>query len=262
MSKPFRIIGILNYTPDSFSDGGVFFSPEKAREQCLRLQDEGADLIDIGAESTRPGAKPLTPEEEWIRLEPLLEALFKVLPASILSLDSRHDATALKGANFGVKMINNVNGLYKTETLAELATFSDLEYCAMHMKDNPKTMQDNPLSDEDAVDAVASCLTNAVEVLGEAGFSKERIFVDPGIGFGKTDPANFALIAKCREWSSEWNLYYGVSRKSFIGRKFHIEAPEKRDPQSKQIELELIRAGAKVIRTHNVKALLELIHSS
>jgi dihydropteroate synthase len=251
----YLIMGIVNVTPDSFSDGGNFLDPSLAVDQCVRLIDHGADYIDIGAESSRPGAVAITPDAEWQRLEPVLGLLAQRNIAAKISIDTRNPQTMLKAAQAGISMINNICGLADSDTLKQLAATDKMEYLAMHMSGSPGDMQNKPLAAAAARVAVENFFHSADRELRDAGFAEDEIWLDPGIGFGKTDAANVNLIANTRQWSRRFNIGIGVSRKSWLGRTLEIPVPKDRDSASKMLELGLWIAGAKLIRTHDVKRL-------
>lgn len=248
------IMGVVNVTPDSFSDGGRFFKPEDAVDQVLRLVDDGADIVDIGAESSRPGAELITPEIEWQRLEPVLEKLFQRDIGCQISIDTNKDKTMLRLQDYPISIINDIKGGASQSTLEALAA-QDMTYIAMHMHQTPSTMQIKPLDGQEAVDKVEVFYTSALDRLKRCGFSEDRIWLDPGIGFGKTDCANIALIKFSMERAKKWPIVVGVSRKSFIGRLLGIDNPKERDHPSKMLELALMLAPVKAIRTHDVAKL-------
>ena len=256
---PFKIMGILNCTPDSFSDGGRFVHVDSAIRHACQLVEDGADIIDIGAESTRPGAVEISAGLEWERLKPILIQLQKELPAHIaISVDTRKPDTMLKAADSGVQFINNVNGLAPGPVLRCLAGYRDLSYIAMHMHKCPQTMQIIPLEGLAAIEKVDTFFSDANRELQKNGFSQDRLWFDPGIGFGKSDQVNLCLMARTPEYSKHYKMVLGVSRKSWIGRCLGISDPESRDHPSKIAELSLALSGAKIIRTHEVKNLAQL----
>lgn len=256
--NPFLIMGVLNITPDSFSDGGKFIAPEKAIDQAYRLYEDGADIIDLGAESSRPGSQEVPMKEEWQRLEPVLKALQQSDIKAELSVDSKKPDILLRSINYNVTYLNNIDGLVKDSYLTEIAKHKNVKYIAMHMHKTPETMQREPLKASEAISEVFQFMYRSHQRMIDAGFSPERIWLDPGIGFGKTDAANIQLLAKTHELAQKFNLTLGVSRKSWIGRTLSIKNPIDRDPPSKMMELGLAMAGAKMIRTHDVKALNDL----
>lgn len=264
-------MGVLNVTPDSFSDGGDSLDADRAVATALRLADEGADYIDVGAESTRPGAVPVSSQAEWHRLEPVLDRLAQRTLGAKLSIDTRKPEIMLKAAEAGVGLINDSSGTADgsqpgdpanpgadDKTLQILASRSHIRYCAMHMHGTPQTMQQNPLRGQAAVTAVDKFFAGAEQRLRKAGFAQSRLWLDPGIGFGKDDTGNVALLAHVPAWSKTLGVAIGISRKGFIGRLLDITRPEQRDAPSKMLEFGLAIAGARLIRTHDVKRLAHL----
>ena len=265
LHKKFKIMGILNVTPDSFSDGGLYTSVDDAMARVDEFISQGVDYIDIGAESTRPGSRPITEDQEWERLEPILSALAKKdLGRTKISLDSKNSSTISKACATGtIQMINDISGTQSSDMLSEFietakAKSIELEYCAMHMHETPATMQENPLPTSKAIATCETFFHAAQKKLITAGFKRENIYMDPGVGFGKTDSANLKLLETTPIWSKRFNLLYGISRKSFIGRLLNIASPEDRDAPSKAFELSLAMMGASIIRTHDVRGLARL----
>ena len=256
--RPF-IVGVLNITPDSFSDGGRYTELDAARRKAAELLEEGADVIDIGAESTRPGAKALSPTEEWERLNPILEALCAAGLGKKLSIDTRNEANAKRIIEcFEVGWLNNVSGLYSDETMRLIAAQKDLRYVAMHMHKDPENMQHSPLQGSAAVQAVTQTFATYSEQAARLGLKKEQLYLDPGIGFGKDIAGNLQLLGKIPEWCKSYQCYLGVSRKSFLGKLLNIEVASERDAASKTLEFGLILLGARAIRTHWVKPIAEM----
>ena len=264
-------MGVLNVTPDSFSDGGKELDADRTLVSALRMADEGADFIDLGAESTRPGAEPVTLSDEWRRLEPVFERLAKRKIGARLSIDTRKSAIMLKAAACGIDLINDSSGKAdgqpaidpdnagaNDETLVTLAGHPGLQYSAMHLYGTPKTMQLNPLRGDGAVTSVEAFFQAAYTRLMTAGFTKDRLWFDPGIGFGKDDSGNLAVLAQIPKWSQSLPIAIGVSRKGFIGRILDIPQPQHRDAASKMLELGLAIAGVGLIRTHDVQRLARL----
>lgn len=247
-------MGVVNITPDSFSDGGQFLSPDSACDHIMRLVDDGADVIDLGAESSRPGAKLVSFETEWQRLEPVLNRLARRDLGARLSLDTNKPEIMRRAPDLGVEFINDIKGGADDDTLSYLAS-KGISYIAMHMHREPECMQAEPLQPQLAISLVRDFFAAAHNRLAGAGFANEKIWLDPGIGFGKSDAANLSLLQLSMSLASEHNLVVGISRKSFIGRLLDIESPVQRDAPSKMLELGLILAGVRVIRTHDVKRL-------
>ena len=251
-------MGIVNVTPDSFSDGGAYLEKEAALRRACQQLEQGADLIDIGGESTRPGSLPIDARQEWKRIEPLLTALQRQNLTGYVSVDTRHPQTMLRCAELGVSFINNIYGLADETTMRSLAKCGQLGYVAMHMQGRPETMQEKPLSGHEAVEKVDKFFAETKAKLLDFGFSSQRVYLDPGVGFGKDDAANFLLLKRAREFAEDYQLLYGISRKSFIGRWLDIDDAKERDLPSKGLEAHLIMSGVHIIRTHDVKALVYL----
>jgi dihydropteroate synthase len=253
-TKPVKLMGIVNITPDSFSDGGRYLDPEAAYEQIVKLVDQGADIVDLGAESSRPGAELIDEQEEWRRLEPVLNRLAQQPLGVELSVDTNKPTVMRRLVGTGVTLINDIKGGADQETLSFLAG-QNMSYCAMHMHRSPADMQMEPLDGEQAVAAVAEFFRGTHDRLRRAGFAESAILLDPGIGFGKTIAANLRLLQYSMKVAHDYALVIGLSRKSFIGRMLEIDEPAERDGPSKMLELALILAGARVIRTHEVETL-------
>lgn len=254
-SRPL-IFGIINVTPDSFSDGGEYLLAGDVTRRIEELLAAGADYVDVGAESTRPGAQPVSQEAEWSRLAPVLQEAKALGLIRRLSVDTRAPQTMLNAAELGVRWINCVGPLPDDEVLLRLKKCNpEIGFVAMHMHGNPLTMHLNPLSPAGAVKRVGAFFESAVEDLRSAGFQEEDILLDPGIGFGKNDGANIVLMAQCAHWSRTLPVAVGISRKGMFGRIFGVENPKDRDPVSKVTETALALVGVRMIRTHDVAAL-------
>ncbi|HEX3294182.1 MAG TPA: dihydropteroate synthase [Solirubrobacterales bacterium] len=212
-----RIMGIVNVTPDSFSDGGEFLDPERAIAHGGELAAEGADVLDIGGESTRPGAEGVIAEEELARVAPVIEALARDHGPAI-SIDTSKLAVAEAALSLGARMVNDVTALRAEPDLAALCAERRCELVLMHMRGDPRTMQENPVY-EDVVDDVKAFLAERIEFAVSQGVAEERIWIDPGIGFGKTVEHNLELHRRLRELGELGRpIAFGSSRKSFIGR--------------------------------------------
>jgi dihydropteroate synthase len=256
----FKILGILNLTPDSFSDGNEIKSQDDALQKFERLLMEGSNFIDIGAESTRPGAQELKLEDEWQRLHPVLDAVLKEGRLSQVSIDTRKPEIMKRAAKMGVAFINNVGPLPPDEDLISLFQINpNLSFIACHMHGTPENMQLNPLTPRSARKRVDSYFEGCQSDLEMAGCKKENIYLDPGIGFGKNDSANWSLLFDIPKYSSKYQIALGVSRKSFIGRAFDLDQTIKRDPITKLIEAQGARCGAAIIRTHDVLGLRRVL---
>lgn len=252
-----RIMGILNLTPDSFSDGGKYDSMDRALVQFEDLLRQGSDLIDLGAESSRPGSLPIREDLEWQRLEPLLSYLEKHQLLHLVSVDTNKPSIMKRCAEMGVRFINNIDGLCDEGTLRLLAGLG-VSYVAMHKHGDPQSMQTSPLVGNECVDSIRDFFYDATKSLEKAGFLPEKIWLDPGIGFGKSDAANLIALKEVVRNSQSKNFLVGVSRKSWIGRILGIEDPLERDSASKMIELGIMLSGVAMIRTHQVAPIAQM----
>lgn len=244
-----RIMGVLNVTPDSFSDGGRFLDPAKAIAQARRLVEDGADLIDVGAESTRPGAGAISADEEWARLAPVLQVLLNLgVP---ISVDTRQPAIMQAAIDLGVDMINDIAG-FRAPGAIEAVAGRAVAVCVMHMQGEPSTMQLAPAY-RDPVSEIADFLYLQAESLQRAGVAPNAIVVDPGIGFGKTQEQNIGLVRGLpRLVSRGLPVLIGVSRKSLIG---HLTGRDAGDRLAGSLggALAVARNGAKILRVHDVR---------
>jgi len=251
LSRPL-VMGILNVTPDSFSDGGRFNRLETALAHAERLLAEGADLLDIGGESTRPNADYVSPEQEMERVLPLLERLQDCgVP---LSLDTRRSAVMRAALAIGIDLINDVSALEDDGAL-ELLTASNAGVCLMHKQGNPDAMQHNPQY-QDVVAEVGGYLARRVNLCLAAGVARERLLADPGFGFGKTLEHNLQLLRELPALEREAGvpLLVGMSRKSMLGAMTGETQAAERLGASVAVALEAARRGARIIRVHDVKA--------
>jgi len=218
-----RLMGIVNVTPDSFSDGGEFLDPQRAIAHGRELAAEGADVLDIGGESTRPGADAVTAEEELARVGPVVEAL-AARDGPPVSIDTSKRAVAEAALAAGAAMVNDVTALRAEPDLAGLCAQRECEVVLMHMLGDPRTMQENPTYD-DVVDDVKAFLAERIEFAVAEGIDEERIWVDPGIGFGKTVEHNLELHRRLGELAELGRpIAFGSSRKSFLGKLTGAEA--------------------------------------
>ena len=244
------VMGVVNVTPDSFSDGGRHDTPRAALEHAQALVAEGADLLDIGGESTRPGAQPVSEAEEIHRVVPVLDALRDC--GRPLSVDTRRPAVMRAALEHGADLINDIEALRAPGAL-EAVRDSDCGVCLMHMLGQPGTMQQAPHYDE-VVGEVEDFLAARVAAALDAGIARERIIVDPGIGFGKTVAHNLALLAALDELVALGQpVLIGVSRKSMIGKLTGRETGH-RLPGSLSAMLAAVRRGAAIVRVHDVAA--------
>jgi dihydropteroate synthase len=211
------LMGILNVTPDSFSDGGKFFTIQSAIDQAKRMEDNGADILDIGGESTRPYSRPVTADDELRRVVPVLEQLQGKIHIPI-SIDTTKSEVASAALDLGASIINDVSGLRWDPAMVELALTQKAGVCAMHIQGTPQTMQDNP-SYQDVVQDIFNHLLETKQSLIDAGIEAQRICLDPGIGFGKTHEHNLTLLRNAdRFHETGCPILIGHSRKGFIAK--------------------------------------------
>ncbi len=248
-----NLMGVLNCTPDSFSDGGRYLDPATALARARQMRAEGADIIDIGAESTRPGAQEVPAEEEIVRLTPIVRALVADGQCPI-SIDTKKTAVMAAMLELGVDLINDVHGLEDDGALALLARYPHVAICLMHMRGMPDTMQQHT-DYADVVSEVDAYLQARVAACLDAGISAERLILDPGFGFGKTPAQNMALIRDCRRFSHErYPVLIGVSRKSTIGHYLDSAPVDARLYGSISLAALAAWQGAAIIRAHDIAA--------
>ena len=252
------IMGVINVTPDSFSDGGNFTAVSAAVDHGLRLVDEGAEILDIGGESTRPGAAPVTAEEELRRVLPVIEGLAAKTGAA-MSIDTSKASVARAAVAAGAEIINDVTALQGDDDMARVAAESGCAVVLMHMRGTPRTMQQDPHYD-DVVAEVSAHLAQRVDAARAAGIVADRIAIDPGIGFGKTVEHNLQLIAGLGSFAAlGHSVLLGVSRKSFLATAAQCQNVEDRDVPTAVLTAEGFRLGARIFRVHdprpNVQAL-------
>ena len=246
------VMGILNVTPDSFYDGGRFNEPEKAVEHGVELAAEGADFIDIGAESTRPGAGPVEPLEQLARLLPVVRRLVKRVrvPISVDTASARVAAAALAE---GAALVNDVTALAGDTKMAPVVARAGVPCVVMHMRGRPRTMQRNPRY-RDLMGEIVTYLAGAVERAVKAGIERSQVIVDPGIGFGKLLQHNLEILRRLRELKSlGLPVLVGPSRKSFIGQVLDLPAPERLEGTLAACVV-AARNGANILRVHDVRA--------
>jgi len=244
-----KIMGIVNVTPDSFSDGGKYFSIDDAVNHGLKLIDEGADIIDIGGESTRPGSDPVSLDEELRRTIPVIKDILQKRKDVIVSIDTTKSEVAEQALDSGAQIINDISGLTSDEKMIGIAKKYDAGVVIMHMKGNPKTMQDNK-NYNDVVKEVYEFLL--VQSIKSKQNCVDKIIVDPGIGFGKNIEDNFTLIKNLDYFQSlGYPVMIGLSKKSFIGKTLILD-PNQREIGTVILETVSILKSARIIRTHNV----------
>lgn len=255
VSRPI-IMGVLNVTPDSFSDGGRFFPPDKAVDQALRMHEEGAAIIDIGGESTRPGAGDLPPERELERVIPVIEAIRGRMDA-VISIDTSKPRVMREAVAAGADLINDVSALRAAGSL-DAAAELDTAVCLMHMQGTPRTMQSKPTYD-DVVSEVRGFLAERAQACIDAGIRRDKLIVDPGFGFGKTLEHNLELLRGMRALCGlGLPVMAGLSRKSFVGTITGRQMDE-RVFGSVAFALAAVTEGASIVRVHDVKATVDAL---
>ncbi|MCY3021311.1 MAG: dihydropteroate synthase [Planctomycetota bacterium] len=248
---PARLMGVLNVTPDSFSDGGKYLEPQAAVEHALRLAAEGADIMDMGAESSRPGSAPVPPDEQLSRLLPVLKA-FRRQSRLPVSIDTRSAHVAHACLDEGASIINDISALTHDPRLRRVVARAECDVILMHMQGTPATMQQHPHY-EDVVAEVIAFLRSRIRACASAGIRGEHVMVDPGIGFGKALEDNLAILRRLREFAVlKRPLVVGVSRKSFLGTLTDEPVPERRVAASVAAGLWAVQQGAAILRVHDV----------
>ena len=259
LEKRVQVMGILNVTPDSFSDGGLYNRPEAALERALEMEEAGADLIDIGGESTRPGAELVSAEEELERIVPVLELLRGRLRVPI-SIDTTRGVVAARAVELGAELINDISGLRFDAEVARVAATSGAALILMHSRGTPATMQRLPPM-VDLFEEVFDGLARSIDLATSAGVPREKLIVDPGIGFGKTPQQNLRLINRLDRLRDRFGLpvLLGTSRKSFIRLTLNHLLPERKSDEAVDrlagtaVSLVLgVLRGVRIVRVHDV----------
>ena len=254
LSQP-RIMGILNITPDSFSDGSRFNQLDRALFHAEKMIAEGAAIIDVGGESTRPGAAYVSEQEELDRVVPVIEQLSQKLDVMI-SIDTYKPAVMAAACRAGAHLINDIKALQEPDAL-KIAVQSQALICLMHMQGEPQSMQNHPVY-KDVVEEVSYFLNNRVAECLAAGIAPEKLLLDPGFGFGKTLEQNYELLGRLNEVQSDYPLLIGVSRKSMIGNLLNRSVDE-RLAGSIAAALYALAQGARIIRVHDVQATCDAV---
>jgi dihydropteroate synthase len=244
------VAGVVNVTPDSFSDGGEALDTQAAVARGLAMLRDGADIIDVGGESTRPGASPVPVEDEIARVVPVVRALAGA--GAVVSIDSRRSAVMQAALANGARIVNDITALTYDPKSLDLVIRTDASAILMHMQGEPATMQIAPRYD-DVAGEIHFWLARRIAACEAAGLGRDRLAVDPGIGFGKTVQHNLEIIAKLDRFRSlGCALMIGASRKSFIARLSHAEPPKQRLPGSLAAALAAVQRGAQILRVHDV----------
>jgi dihydropteroate synthase len=251
------VMAILNVTPDSFSDGGLHFDPVRAIEAALRMEQEGAAILDVGGESTRPGSDGVSDEEELARVVPVIEGIRRRSGVAI-SIDTRKASVAEAAIDAGATIINDVSALRHDPKMRVLAAERGVPVILMHMRGEPRTMQENPHYD-DVVRDVARELTEWRDDALAAGIAADKILVDPGIGFAKTFAHNLTLLAHCDELTAIAPVVIGASRKGFIGHVTGQPGGSARMAGSLATVAAAHRCGAVAVRVHDVRETVDFL---
>lgn len=255
-SEKTYVMGVLNVTPDSFSDGKKFFDTKKAIVRGLEMASEGADIIDVGGESTRPGAPDVSAREEMSRVAPVIWSLRKKIDIPI-SIDTRKASVAEEALGAGADIVNDVSGLRHDRAMAAVVARTGAALIIMHMKGTPQDMQNSP-SYRDLINEIIGGLRESINIAKGAGIKEGKTIIDPGIGFGKTLGHNLEIINRLEEFKALGRpICIGISRKSFIGRILNISDTDKRLAGSIAASVIAITGGANIIRAHDVKETCE-----
>ncbi len=255
-SRPL-VMGILNVTPDSFSDGGRYFRPDMAVRRARNMEADGADIIDIGGESTRPGSKPVSEEEEIDRVIPVIRELAAESTAPI-SIDTQKAAVAREALRKGAQIINDVSGMRADPEMPEVAAETDALACLMHMQGRPRNMQDNPIY-EDVVDDINKWLQRRIACAVDSGISRNRIIVDPGFGFGKRVEHNLEIMRRLHEFhQTGCPVMIGTSRKSTIGTVLDADTSERLYGTLATVATATM-SGGHIVRVHDPAPALDTI---
>lgn len=250
ISRRTHIMGVLNVTPDSFSDGGLYLDTDKAVERAIDIEREGADIIDIGGESTRPGALPISTEDELSRVIPVIERLKGRLRIPI-SIDTYKALVAREAIRAGASIINDISGLRFDQEMANVAAEYDVPLIIMHIKGSPRDMQINPVY-QDVMREIFDFLQEGISMALKAGLDADKIIIDPGIGFGKTFEHNLEIINRLDEFQSlGMPILFGPSRKSFIGKILDLPAGDRLEGTAAAVAIGIMK-GANIVRVHDV----------
>lgn len=251
-----KIMGIINVTPDSFSDGGKYLNKKEAIKYAGYMLEKGTDILDIGGESTRPGSESISAKEEKKRVLPVIKEIKRYFPSAIISIDTTKYEVALAAISEGAEIVNDVSALRFSPQIAELVAKNDLSIILMHMLGNPKTMQLEPQYNN-VVQDIYNFLNERITFAKSYGIKK--IYADVGIGFGKTVEHNLELIRNLAFFNSlEVPLVLGISRKTFLGKLLDIPIPSERDIPTVLLHSLLLNKAVDVIRVHNIDYIILL----
>ena len=252
------VMGILNVTPDSFSDGGLFYNTDEAVSHALQLIEYGIDIIDIGGESTRPGAKKISEEEEIQRIIPVVKQIRELSPEIIISIDTTKSMVAQKAIQSGANIINDISGFSFDNRMIDVVRESKVPVIIMHMQGDPSNMQNKPVYDDLIID-ISSFFKSKIKLATDAGIKKKQIILDPGIGFGKTVGDNFQLINQLNEFCKlGFPVMIGPSRKSFIGTTLNLPVDDRLEGTAAAVAVGVMN-GARIVRVHDVKEIKRVV---
>jgi len=252
------VMGIVNVTPDSFSDGGQFYHPEKAIIHAMQLINDGADIIDIGGESSRPGANHVLLQEELERTIPVIQKIRQTSPDTLISIDTYKSEVAIQAIEAGANMINDISGLTMDETMPNIAADLGVPIVIMHMQGTPANMQIKPRY-KDLILDITSFFSDQIKLANTAGIEMAHIILDPGIGFGKTIDHNFQLIQNLNEFCKlGYPILIGPSRKSFIGTTLDLPTEDRLEGTSAVVTAGIMN-GARIVRVHDVKEIKRVV---
>lgn len=257
--RPPLVMGVLNVTPDSFSDGGRFASPDAAIEHCISMVDAGADMVDIGGESTRPGSDPVEDDEQIRRVVPVIQAVKNERLPAVLSIDTTRSKVAAAALDAGAHLINDISAGQDDPDMFSLVARRRSPIILMHMLGRPKTMQQAPAYD-DVTAEVSGFLNERIITAGMRGIDVDKILLDPGIGFGKALPHNMELLRRLRELTVLGRpLVVGTSRKSFIGKITGESEPSNRLFGTAASVAWSVANGAAIVRVHDVEPMAKVV---
>ncbi len=251
-------MGVLNVTPDSFSDGGEFFSAQSAIKHGLSLIEDGAEIIDIGGESTRPGAESLTIDNELNRVLPVIEEIRKRNNEILISIDTYKSEVAKQAIECGADIVNDISGFTMDSKMPTIVSDYGVPVILMHIKGNPKTMQNNPEYD-DVIEEINSYFRNQISIAKAAKINPEKIILDPGIGFGKNLEHNFSILNRLNQLCVHgYPIMIGTSRKSFIGLTLDLPPNDRVEGTAATVSVGIMN-GARIIRVHDVKEMKRVV---
>ena len=256
--KETLVMGIVNVTPDSFSDGGEFYSSKDAIAHASKLIYGGADIIDIGGESTRPGATEISSTDELKRVIPVIQGIRSNNPDILISIDTTKAIVAKEAVEVGANIINDVSGLSFDSQMPMTVASLNVPIIIMHMKGNPRNMQKNP-EYKDIIDEILNYFKERIKIATKAGIDREMIILDPGIGFGKTVEHNFQILSKLNKFNKlELPLLIGPSRKSFIGLTLNLSPEDRVDGTAATVAIG-VNNGARIVRVHDVEKMKRVV---